>query len=480
MLITDPLAGRRRTSRGARRRLRLIGLLIALVTAAPLRAQEPARLSLQEALARAEALAYPNRVARGTAATAAAQTWATLPGILPAVRLEAGMTRTTDPIGAFGITMRQRRLGTADFDPNRLNDPAVAQNVGAGVVVEQPLFNPDAWLGRRAASLGTAAASRAAAWSAVGTRVHVITAYHAAILASAHARTLETAQAAAFEHARVATSMVEQGLATRSDALLASVRAGEIETQRLEATANVAIAHAALALTIGTPDDTAFTLPAGLPDAVRLRALAERALAATPGPRDDVEAARLANRAADADLDRARSLYLPRLNSFARYDFHARSQAFAGSPSWTVGVMASWSLFAGGLEEAERRAAGARRDVAEAEREAALAAAELDAVRTATTLRTALARLRIAEQAVTQSAEAQRIVGRKYAGGLATVVELLDAAAVETRSRLGAAQARFDVVVAIADRLRAVGEDPAVIAQIQHEPADPGDAPPRR
>lgn len=457
-----------------------VALLVSLVAPGVLRAQGPDPLSLRDALSRADTRAYSNRIARGTAQAAAAQRWAALPGLLPAVRLEAGMTRTTDPIGAFGITLRQRRLTPSDFDPGRLNDPAVAQNVGAGVVVEQPLFNADAWLGRRASSLGDQAARYAAAWSTVGARVDVISAYYKAILAGVHARTLEAARAAAFEHARVATAMVEQGLATRSDALLASVRAGEIETQRLDAAANVMVARSALAMAMGAPEDTGFALPYDLPDADRLRAMGERALAAVPAPRGDVEAARLANRAADADLTRARSLYLPRLNSFARYDFNARSQAFAGTPSWTVGVMASWSLFSGGQEEAERRAAGARRDVAAAEREAAAAAAELDEVRTAATLRTALARLRIADEAVAQSAEAHRIVGRKYAGGLATVVELLDAAAVETRSRLGAAQARCDLVVAIADRLRAIGEDPAVIAQLELEPENHGDASPRR
>ncbi len=45
-------------------------------------------------------------------------------------------------------------------------------------------------------------------------------------------------------------------------------------------------------------------------------------------------------------------------------------------------------------------------------------------------------RLDIAERAVLQSAEAHRIVTRKYAGGIATVVELFDAVAAETGSRL--------------------------------------------
>ena len=56
-----------------------------------------------------------------------------------------------------------------------------------------------------------------------------------------------------------------------------------------------------------------------------------------------------------------------------------------------------------------------------------------------------------------QSAEAHRIVGRKYDGGLATVVELFDAAAIEWQSRLAFAEARYQAIAAAAGRLRALG-----------------------
>jgi outer membrane protein TolC len=78
-------------------------------------------------------------------------------------------------------------------------------------------------------------------------------------------------------------------------------------------------------------------------------------------------------------------------------------------------------------------------------------------------LQVALARLAIAERAVAQSAEAHRIVGRKYEGGLAQVAELLDAQAVETQSALGFSQARWSAIVAAAERQRALGRDPAFL-----------------
>jgi hypothetical protein len=70
---------------------------------------------------------------------------------------------------------------------------------------------------------------------------------------------------------------------------------------------------------------------------------------------------------------------------------------------------------------------------------------------------------------VAQSAEANRIVARKYQGGLASIVDLLDAQSVETESALALSDARYRVIVADAERLRAIGGDPAVLAALDSD-----------
>jgi outer membrane protein TolC len=57
-------------------------------------------------------------------------------------------------------------------------------------------------------------------------------------------------------------------------------------------------------------------------------------------------------------------------------------------------------------------------------------------------------------------------VTRKYEGGLATAVELFDAAAEETATRLGYADARYQLIMALAQRRRAAGLDPAAITRL--------------
>lgn len=253
--------------------------------------------------------------------------------------------------------------------------------------------------------------------------------------------------------------MVTNGLATRSDALLASVQMGQLEAQLIGARGNAGIAHERLALLLGQPGDTAFTLPDSLPAAAPIRNLATSSAGDAAAPRLDVTAARLSLEAARRDVHRADARYLPRLSGFGRYDWNSPSQIFGGRSSYTVGIIASWSPLAGASEIADRQAARGRADAARAMAEAADAGAALERNATRIQLAVAIAQLGIAEISVTQSAEAHRIVAKKYTGGLATIAELLSAAVLETQTRLGLSEARYQAIVAAAAARQAAGAD---------------------
>lgn len=436
-----------------------IGLLSGAVRSAG------AQLTLADAIHSADRSAYGNRIATGRATAAAAQSLAPLKGILPSVRFEAGYVRTTDPIGVFGSTLRQRAIAPANFDPERLNYPAAVGNFQGGIVLEQPVFNGDAWAGRHAALRAADASSASAEWTRLAMRVDVVRAYYAAVLASERVGTLIAAASAAHAHVAQAESMVRQGLVTKSDALLASVRAGDIDAQLAEAQGGATTARRQLAVLLGGDARETASLPAlprALPDAERIRVVVGQDTAGlTPSPRADVRAASSAADAARADAVRARLSYAPRLNTFARYDWNSPARVYAGDKNWTVGIMASWSPFVGASDLSDVRASAGRTVAAQAEAAAAEANARLEAERTQTALAVALTRLDIAERAVAQSAEAHRIVARKYEGGLSTVVELLDAQAAETESALAFSQSRWGAIVAAAERLLALGRDPA-------------------
>jgi outer membrane protein TolC len=437
---------------------------IATVAASPLAAQEP--LTLSEALERADRQAYANRAASATTDAESARALAPLQGILPTVRLEGGYARTTDPIGAFGTTLRQRAITAQDFDPRRLNHPDAAENWAAAVVVEQPIFNADAHLGRQAAKRAAEASRAKEEWTRGSTRLDVVKAYYGAVLAAERVGALEAAARAAHEHVRQARAMVEKGLVTPSDALLAEVKAGEVDAQLIAARGEAELAVRGLAVLLGAPEDSALALPSRLPSVDGTALLDGTDATDDVLERGDVRAAKHGLEAARADARRAKSLHLPRVNAFARYDWNSPDRPFEGEENWTAGVMATWTPFAGGSTIAERRETAARERAAKAMAEGAEANARLEAAQSENALRVAVARLEIADRAARQSAEAHRIVARKYEGGLATVVELLDASAVDTQSQLGRVHAQYTVITAAAEFLHTRGRDVSGIEEI--------------
>lgn len=434
-------------------------LLGAAGAAHPLAAQT---LTLREALARADSGAYANRIAGGQRQAAEGEASKALRGILPTARLEGGYIRTTDPLNAFGFLLRQRGVTEASFDPALLNYPAAIGNVNAGAVLEVPLLNADAWAGRSAGGKAAEAAGASEEWTRSRTRLDVIRAYYGAVLAAEQVRTLDTAFRAARSHVGQAQSAVRNGLATPSDALLAEVKAGEVETQLLQATQDADLARRQLATLLGSPDDTLLVLPAVLPSAEEVRAVLA-APAADSVARADLHAASLGREAAEADVKRTKYLYMPRVNAFGRLDWNDPTTPFGGQEAWTAGVLLSWSPFAGASEIAERRAAAGRAASARAGADAARAQARVEVARAEGDVSVARARLDIAERSVAQGRDAHRIVSRKYEGGLATITEVFDAAAVERMAYLGFANARYLAITAAAARRQARGLDPAGI-----------------
>lgn len=447
----------------------MIGAAAGLVAVAPAVAAGQ-MLTLRAALARAADSAYAGRIATARARTATGQATTSLAGLLPTLRTETAVERTTDPLSAFGFALEQRRVTPAAFLPATLNAPPATSNVGASVILQQPIFDPAAVLGIDAADKARGAARASARWTRGATSVSIVEAYYGAVLAGERVTTLRMAQAAAEAHVRQAETAHRNGAVTRSDLLLAQVRAGGATAALAGATGDVRVARLALAVAMGTPDDTIWHLPDSLPSAAAVAAIAGRITAdtGTVDARADVQAAVLGRDAARAGAAQAVARYLPRMAGFGRVDWNTPTEPFGGRNSWTVGVLVSWAPFAGGAAIGEAQAAAGRRLEAEAAVAATTGEARLESEAARTSLATALLQVATTDSAVAQSAEAHRIISRKYDGGLATISELLDAAAAETSARLEFAGARRDAIVAAAKYRQSRGLDPALLAALDN------------
>ena len=206
-------------------------------------------------------------------------------------------------------------------------------------------MNADAWTARRAAVYAADATRAAEEWTQLSTRVDVVRAYYGTVLAAERVMALRAGARAAHAHVAQAEAMVGQGLVTKSDALLASVRAGDVDAQLAEAEAAAATTRRQLAVLLGRAGDDVpneFVWAKQLPSAERIRTeVAADTIARSADPRADVRAATDALAAARGDALRAKASLVPRLNGFARYDWNSVSGPYAGDRNWTVGVMAS-------------------------------------------------------------------------------------------------------------------------------------------
>lgn len=404
-------------------------------------------LTLQEALEQSDRSSYAGRLASGRLQERSGQELSSLQGLMPAVRAEGGWSATDDPLNAFGTRLRQRSITMASFDPAALNDPSRASGWNAALVAEVPLVNVDAWKGRTAASGAVEAARRRQEAERIRARNETAHAYFDAVLAQAAVRTWQDALNAAQAHRNQAASGSREGTVLRSDLLLSQVRLGEIEASLAKAQSDSALALRRLAFAMGSPESAPTPLE-GFPETATLQSAA----AALPesGKRPEEEAGHAEAKAAALDAERVGAALLPRLNGIARMDWNASGVPFSKDPSWTVGIQASWALHATG-EAGERQTARARAEEARVMEAMTKNRLDLEEASLESGLKVARQRLSIAEAAVSQAEEAHRLTARRYQEGLATMAETLQAAALETSTRLSLESARHDVVVGLSD-----------------------------
>lgn len=404
-----------------------------------LQAQEPQRISLEQAIAEARANHPQVGIAEARATGAREQVGVAAASRWPSLGVEAGAARSTDPVAAFGGRLRQARFTEEDFAPARLNNPAALTDWDAAVTVGWvPVdFSRDA--GVRAARAEAESAQRTAEWTqrvvAYQAEVRWVEAVGAELLLETARAAVRAAEADLF----VATRREEEGMVTRSDVLQVSAALESSRAQEIMAEQGVADARGRLALALGwapdrepVPDTQGLALPPGPAE--------ER----TAGERADLLASEQRVRAATASARQADNARLPQLQGFARVEAHSADPFGHDGDSWTVGFRVSLPLFSGFETSARRGAAQAALAAANLEHTEMLreSRAELDETRRGAE---AARRAAIAAERASESAEeAARLMRRRFEEGLATTAELLGAQAAAVRFAGAAVEALLD------------------------------------
>ena len=125
--------------------------------------------------------------------------------------------------------------------------------------------------------------------------------------------------------------------------------------------------------------------------------------------------------------------------------------------TWDLGVGVSWKVLDGGRRQANEAKARAHAEATRQELRELDRGIRLQVTQQALELRTAVARLSVAERAVVSAAESRRVAGERYRAGVIPSSELTDAEVAHERASLTLTEARAALRLAAAGLDRAVG-----------------------
>ncbi|MGB8931467.1 MAG: TolC family protein, partial [Anaeromyxobacteraceae bacterium] len=363
---------------------------------------------LDDALARAVEANYDLAAARAKLQQARQGVWKARAGYLPQVTASATYTHTPEVALALGP------------------EPVIIQpenQLAGNIQATQALVVPTLWGMISAATHGASAA----ALSVEAARRDILFGVSQLYYGTASLKKVQGVQQRLFEtakkHERDAEVRYRTGTIPKVGLLRAQIERARAEQDLLRSKNGYESMRLALATALDRPADFDVVEPAEPVLPGDLVALEGQALQDRP----DVQAARELAAAARAARRGTAGKYLPSVAAFGRYARTDPAGVIGAAETWAVGLAASWSLFDGGLREAELREANAKIAEAEAQRRGAEAKALLDVRQAALDLQSAKANAQKAQEQRDLARENQRLIDVSYAAGAATALEQADA-----------------------------------------------------
>ncbi|HSB82205.1 MAG TPA: TolC family protein [Candidatus Methylomirabilis sp.] len=407
-----------------------------------------ADLSLGEAVKLALEKHPALRAASHQAAAAATGIDQARAGFLPRVDFSEGITRSNNPVYAFGSLLNQGRFTQADFAVDTLNHPDPISNWRTNIGGSVPLFvGGRNLLGYQQAQISHEAAERGRARTEQEIIYGVVRAYYAILLSQEARTTVDASVRTAEANLAAAQARYESGVVVASDALAARVRLARLKQEAIAAANQVALDRAALNDAIGVDLDQSYRITGSLDlSPVRYERL-EGMEALAKEQRPDYRQAVLEEQRLEKEVLRTKGALLPTLHLMGNYEINNHQFASQGQDSWSVGMVMNLNLFSGGLDRARIVEAQANRERAAALREKLASVIGLEVRDAYLGLQTARERVAVAKDAVTSAEESLRIVQDRYESGLTTIVELLDSEMALTAARTSLTRTLYDATV---------------------------------
>lgn len=421
----------------------------------PVAAQEPVRVTLEEAQARAQQASHRLAELRARAAAAGALVDARTAADRPQVALQGGYTRTNH-VTEFVVP-------GPGGGPPRVLYPDVPDNWRTRIDLQWPIYTAgrtDALERAARAEASAVAADANAARSDL--RLEVARAFWALVTARSSVGVLERALERAEAHAGDVRQRLSAGLVPPNEVASAEAQVARQRMLAIEARNQRDVASADLARLMGeavvTPIEAAATLerPPGAASAF------EGLVADARTHRDDRRALEQRIAAADERRSAAAAGSLPSVAVVGGFDYARPNPRIfprvdRWEDSWDIGVNVSWSLWDGGRTKAETAEAAAS---AEAVRQRL---AEFDSILAVEVRQRLLeiesgrAAVAAADEAIRSAEEARRVVSERFRAGVLAHIEVLDAQLALLQAELDRTRALAGVRLSEARLARALG-----------------------
>jgi outer membrane protein TolC len=347
--------------------------------------------------------------------------------------------------------------------PSRVLYPDVPDNFRSRVDLQWPIYTSgrtDALVRAARAEVDALAEDLAAARADL--TLDITRVYWALVTARTAVQVLEQALARMDAHLADVRTRLEVGLVPPNDVLSTQAQHARQQMLLIEARNQVEAVAVDLRRLTGLEPDTPIEIEMALAPpvepAVPAGAQVDRARAERP------ERRALGIRIQGA-LERetaARSGHLPSMAIVGGYDYARPNprifpRANKWEPSWDLGVTVHWSLWDGGRVDAEAAEAAASRRAIEARRREFDEQLDADVRQRRLDLASALEAIAAAEAGVLSAADARRVVNDRFAAGVATNTDALDAQLALMQAELDRTRALANARLAAARLDRALG-----------------------
>jgi outer membrane protein TolC len=414
--------------------------------AAALLAGNAAAESLQQAWDTALTVDRGLKASRESSAAAASLLEAAKSARLPNVALEAGYT-------ALGETPAAQ----VDFFGQSLQMPLAQKDSAAyRAMATLPLYTG----GRITRGIDAATASLDAARlgesaDTQNLKLRVADAYVNVLRASRMLKVTESHVASLQAHARDVGNLHEQGMVAKSDLLSVQVALADARQRQLQVANGLDLARAAYNRLLGRPLEQPVALDDLSPEATQAQfpALSERALA----QRSELAALAQQIEAMRHQAAAVRGETAPQVALSGGYGYQEnRYQVHPGQ--WMITLGAKWNLFDGGVVGHRANAVERQAAALTEQRDELASVIALQVRQTWLDVQETRKRLIVTQSAIAQAEENLLVARDRYANGLSTHTEVLDAETLRTGSEGNHANALSDAALAGLRLKRATGE----------------------